>query len=130
MTEKRIAVLGAGTMGAGIAQVAAQSDYDVLMYDIKDEFVQRGLEKIKSALQKRVDQEKMSADEMAAALGRISTTTERDQAASWPVVIEAAPEDLSLKKEIFASLSKLSAPETIFASNTSSLSITSIASAA
>src|SRR5436190_447762 len=127
MTEKRIAVLGAGTMGAGIAQVAAQSGYDVLMYDIKDEFVERGLSHIRSSLQKRVDQEKMSSEEMAAVLERVSTTTTLEQAVSWPIIVEAAPEDLALKQEIFASLSKHSAPETILATNTSSLSVTSIA---
>src|SRR5213075_1754110 len=102
MTEK-IAVLGAGTMGAGIAQLAAQCGYDVLMYDIKDEFVQRGLDNIKAALQKRVDQAKITADDMASYLGRIRTTTQREDAASYPLIIEAAPEDLSLKREIFAS---------------------------
>src|SRR5438105_2307825 len=127
MTSKKIAVLGAGTMGAGIAQVAAQSGFEVLLYDIKDEFVQRGLGNIKAALQRRVDQGKLTAQEMAACLERIRTTTQRDDAADYPVIIEAAPEDLALKREIFSSLSALSGPETVLASNTSSLSITSIA---
>src|SRR5438477_1950873 len=130
MPDKKLAVLGAGTMGAGIAQLAAQCGYDVLMYDIKDEFVQRGLDNIKTALQKRVDQTKITADEMASYLGRIHTSTQRDDAASYPLIIEAAPEDISLKREIFASLSNLTKPNTILATNTSSLSVTSIASAA
>src|SRR5258708_26547042 len=129
MTEK-IAVLGAGTMGSGIAQLAAQSGYDVLMFDIKDDFVQRGMSNIKSALQSRMDKGKMDAADMDAILGRIATTTKRDDAASADLIIEAAPEDMELKREIFASLSALCSPHAILATNTSSLSITSIASAA
>ncbi|HEX8599293.1 MAG TPA: 3-hydroxyacyl-CoA dehydrogenase NAD-binding domain-containing protein [Chloroflexia bacterium] len=126
----KIAVLGAGTMGAGIAQTAAQSGFDVLLYDIKDDFVQRGVSNIRSALQGRVDKGKMSQEEMEGITGRISTTTNRDDAAAAEVIIEAAPEDMALKREIFGSLSSLSSPNTILASNTSSLSITSIAAAA
>jgi len=129
MTDK-IAVLGAGTMGSGIAQVAAQSGYDVLMYDIKEDFVQRGMGNIKSALQSRVDKGKMEGAEMQSIVGRIAVTTRRDDAASSHLIIEAAPEDMALKREIFASLSAQCDPDTILASNTSSLSITSIASAA
>jgi 3-hydroxybutyryl-CoA dehydrogenase len=128
MTEK-IAVLGAGTMGSGIAQLAAQSGYEVLMYDIKEDFVQRGLGNIKSALQSRVDKGKMEQAEMESIVGRIATTTRRDDAASSNIIIEAAPEDMVLKREIFASLSAQCSPDTILATNTSSLSITSIASA-
>lgn len=125
-----IAVLGAGTMGAGIVQLAAQSGHDVLMYDIKAEFVQRGLEKIRALLQSRVDRGKMAAGEMEAIMGRISTTTDRDDAAASDLVIEAAPEDIQLKREIFSSLGKLASSDTILATNTSSLSITSIAASA
>jgi 3-hydroxybutyryl-CoA dehydrogenase len=125
----KIAVLGAGTMGAGIAQLAAQSGFDVLLYDLKDELVQRGLGNIWSALQGRVDKGKMSREEFDAITARISTTTVRDDAASADFIIEAAPEDLALKRDIFSSLGKLAAPDTILASNTSSLSITSIAAA-
>ncbi|MEO8285727.1 MAG: 3-hydroxyacyl-CoA dehydrogenase NAD-binding domain-containing protein [Chloroflexota bacterium] len=129
MTQK-IAVLGAGTMGSGIAQLAAQSGFDVLMYDVKDEFVQRGMGNIKNALQSRVDKGKMDAAEMDAILGRINTTVERDDAAAADLIIEAAPEDVDLKREIFSSLSAQCSPGTILATNTSSLSITSIAAAA
>ena len=128
MTRK-IAVIGAGTMGFGIAQLAAQSGYDVLLYDIKDEFVQRGMGNIKAALQGRVDKGKMAPEEMASTLERITITTKRDDAAGSDLIIEAAPEDLALKREIFASLSELTAPDAILATNTSSLSITSIAAA-
>src|SRR5437870_4689781 len=130
MTKKKIAVLGAGTMGAGIAQLAAQNGFEVLLYDLKDDFVQRGLTNIRAALQKRVDQGRMTPEDRAAFLARIHPTTNRDDAASWPVIIEAAPEDLALKKDIFGALSAISAPDTVLASNTSSLSITSIAAAA
>jgi 3-hydroxybutyryl-CoA dehydrogenase len=126
---RKIAVLGAGTMGAGITQVAAQCGYDVLLYDVSDEFVQRGLERIRSALQGRVDKGKMDASEMQTALERIRTTTQRDDAAECQLIIEAAPEDLSLKQEVLGSLSKICSPDTILATNTSSLSVTSIASA-
>src|SRR5262245_34987093 len=124
MSTKNIAVLGAGTMGAGIAQLAAQSGYDVLLYDIKDEFIQRGLDNIRTALLKRVDAGKMAASDMASYLERIKTTTNRDDTASASLVIEAAPEDLALKREIFTSLGEKSRPDTILATNTSSLSIT------
>lgn len=127
---QKIAVLGAGTMGAGIAQLAAQSGYEVLLYDIKDEFVQRGVATIERALRGRVAKGKMAEEEMAAITGRISTTTNRDDAAAADLIIEAAPEDMQLKREIFSSLSKISSADTILATNTSSLSITSVASAA
>src|SRR5437868_10604343 len=103
----KIAIIGAGTMGSGIAQVAAQAGYDVLMYDVKDEFVQRGMGTIKSALASRVEKGKMEAGEMDAILGRVATTTKRDDAVGGGagIVIEAAPEDLELKREIFSALS-------------------------
>ena len=126
----KIAILGAGTMGAGIAQLAAQTGHDVLLYDINEEFVGRGIERIRGPLQSRVDRGKLSAQEMNTTLGRISTTTNRDEAASCDAIIEAAPEDLDLKREIFASLSQLAGQNTILATNTSSLSITAIAAAA
>src|SRR5437763_17117329 len=116
MTEK-IAVLGAGTMGAGIAQLAAQSGYKVLLYDIKDDFVERGMGNIKSALQGRVDKGKMDAAEMNTIVGRIATTTKRDDAASADLIIEAVPEDMDLKREIFASLSTQCGPDTILDTN-------------
>jgi 3-hydroxybutyryl-CoA dehydrogenase len=125
----KIAVLGAGTMGAGIAQLAAQSSFDVLLYDIKDDFVQRGLGNIRSALQGRVEKGKMSQDEMDAITARISTATNLNDAASADFIIEAAPEDIALKREIFSTLSTQVSPGTILATNTSSLSITSIAAA-
>jgi 3-hydroxybutyryl-CoA dehydrogenase len=126
---RKIAVIGAGTMGAGIAQLAAQSGFDVLMYDVQQEFVERGLSNIRAALQGRVDKGKLDAADMQAALDRIATGVNRDEAAESDLIIEAAPEDIALKREIFAALSERARPGAILASNTSSLSITSIASA-
>lgn len=123
----RIAVLGAGTMGAGIAQLAAQNGFDVLLYDIKDDYVERGMSNIRSILSKRVEGGKLPREEMGATLARIRTTTDRDSAAEYSVIIEAAPEDINLKREIFTSLGEKSKPDTILASNTSSLSITALA---
>ncbi len=128
--KQNIAVLGAGTMGAGIAQLAAQSGYSVLMYDIQDAFIERGMGNIRAVLQSRVDRGKMPQYEMDATVSRIRTTSNRDEAAGYDLIIEAAPEDLALKREIFASLSAQAGSDTILATNTSSLSITSLASAA
>ena len=124
-----IGVIGAGTMGAGIAQVAAQSGRPVVLYDIKPEFVERGLGTITRGLQGRVDKGRMAAGEMAAILARIQTTTERDALAPAAVVIEAAPESLALKQELFGALDRMCGPDTILSSNTSSLSITALGAA-
>src|SRR3954468_3740730 len=130
MPKWRVAVLGAGTMGAGIAQIAAQNGYDVLMCDVKEEFVQRSLKTINDALSRRVAQGKLDAGDMKAAISRISTTTTRDDLAKCSLIIEAAPEELALKQEIFRSLSSRAEPGTILATNTSSLSVTSLGAAA
>src|SRR5438876_12423295 len=87
-----IGVVGAGTMGAGIAQVAAQSGRPVILYDIKPEYVERGLAAIRAGLQGRVDKGKLAADEMAAVLARIQPTTDRAALAPARLVVEAAPE--------------------------------------
>ncbi len=124
-----IGVIGAGTMGGGIAQIAAQAGYEVLLYDIKPEFVERGLTNITTALQGRVDRGKLSAAEMDATMSRIVASTNRETLAPAAFVIEAAIEDLAVKQEIFAALDGMCSPETILASNTSSLSITAIGGA-
>ncbi len=128
--EQKIAVLGAGTMGAGIAQLAAQNGFDVLIYDVKEEFVQRGLDNIKKSLQGRVDKGKLTQEEVGATMARLRATSNRDDAAGAAYIIEAAPEDLELKREIFRDLSEKAPAETLLLTNTSSLSVTSIASAA
>lgn len=125
----KIFVIGAGTMGCGIAQAFASSGFEVILRDIKDEFVDRGLNNIKLNLEKLVKKEKISESLMEDILSRISGTTELALAEDCDLIVEAAIENMSIKKEIFRELDDLCKPETIFASNTSSLSITEIASA-
>ena len=126
---KKVFVLGAGTMGAGIVQAFAQSGCEVIVRDIKDEFVQRGINGIDKTLSKRVAKGKMTEEDKEAILGRISGTTDMKLAADADIVVEAAIENMKIKKEIFAELDEICKPEAILASNTSSLSITEVASA-
>ena len=126
---EKIFVLGAGTMGAGIVKAFAQKGYEVIVRDIKDEFVERGLAGINKSLSKLVSKGKMTDETKEDILSRISGTTDMNLAADCDLVIEAAIENMKIKKEIFAELDKICKPETILASNTSSLSITEIASA-
>lgn len=125
---EKIFVLGAGTMGAGIAQAFAQRGYEVIVRDIKDEFVQGGIDRINKRLSKLVLKEKMTEETKEDILSRISGTTDIHLASDCDLVVEAAIEDMKIKKEIFAELDKICKPETILASNTSSLSITEVAS--
>ena len=127
MSIEKLAVLGAGQMGNGITQVAACAGYDVIMIDIKQEFVDRGIATIEKSLAKLVSKERMTQVDADAARARISTSTSRDVCADVDLVVEAVPEILSLKTEIFSELDQISKPETILASNTSSISITEIA---
>ena len=99
-----IGVIGAGQMGNGIAQVAACAGYDVVMIDIKDEYVDKGLGTIQFSLGKLVSKERMTQDDADAALARITTGTDRGMCADCDLVVEAVPEILSLKQEIFLSL--------------------------
>ena len=126
---EKIFVLGAGTMGAGIVQAFAQKGYEVIVRDIKDEFVERGLTGINKNLSKLVSKGKMTDETNEDILSRISGTTDMNLAADCDLVVEAAIENMKIKKEIFAELDKICKPETILASNTSSLSITEVASA-
>ena len=126
---EKIFVLGAGTMGAGIVQSFAQKGYEVIVRDIKDEFVERGLAGINKSLSKLVSKGKMTEEVKEDILSRISGTTDMNLAADCDLVVEAAVENMKIKKEIFAELDKICKPETILASNTSSLSITEVASA-
>ena len=127
MSIEKMAVLGAGQMGNGITQVAACAGYDVIMIDIKQEFVDRGIATIEKSLAKLVSKERMTQGDADAARARISTSTSRDVCAEVDLVVEAVPEILSLKTEIFSELDQICKPETILASNTSSISITEIA---
>ena len=126
---KKVFVLGAGTMGAGIVQAFAQNGFEVIVRDIKDEFVERGIAGINKSLSKLVAKEKMTEEVKEEILSRISGTTDMSLAADCDLVVEAAMENMKIKKEIFAELDSICKPETILASNTSSLSITEVASA-
>jgi len=122
-------VLGAGTMGAGIAQVAAQSGFEVVVRDIKMEFVERGLKVIEKNLDRSVAKGKLTAEAKADIMNRIQGTVDIAEARDCDLIIEAAVEDLAIKKSIFQELDKICKPECILASNTSALSITEIGSA-
>ena len=126
---KKVFVLGAGTMGSGIVQAFAQNGCEVIVRDIKDEFVQKGLDNIKKGLTKLVSKGKMEEAKKDEILSNISGTTDMKLAADCDLVVEAAIENMKIKKEIFAELDGICKPETILASNTSSLSITEVASA-
>ena len=125
----KVFVIGAGTMGSGIVQAFAQKGCEVIVRDIKDEFVERGIAGITKGLEKQVAKGKMTEEVKEEILSRISGTTDMSLAADCDLVVEAAIENMKVKKEIFAELDKICKPETILASNTSSLSITEVASA-
>lgn len=126
---KKVAVIGAGTMGHGIAQVAATAHYDVSLNDIKDEFLARAKSGIDGSLDRMLKKEKITAQEKEAILSRITFTTDIPKAVKdADLIIEAIPEILELKKEMFKKLDTLSKPEAILGTNTSQNSITEIAS--
>ena len=129
MEIRTLGVVGAGTMGSGIAQLAAQIGCDVVMRDIEDAFVERGIKGINKFLTKSVDKGKLKAEEKEAIVGRIKGTTAMGDLKDVDFVIEAVIEDLDLKKEVFKELDELCRPEVVLASNTSSMSLTEIASA-
>jgi 3-hydroxybutyryl-CoA dehydrogenase len=129
MSVKTIMVIGAGQMGSGIAQVCAQGGYDVFLNDLKPEFVERGLSGIKKNLNRQVDKGRMTADQLDAVVGRITASTDLQDAGKVDLVIEAAVENMDIKAKIFAQLDEIAPEHTILASNTSSLPITEIAAA-
>lgn len=124
----RIFVLGAGTMGSGIAQTFAQSGYKVTMRDIEERFVQRGLKMITESLTKSIQKGKLSENEKGEIINRITITTDMSLAKEADLVIEAAIENMEIKKKVFKELDTICKKEAILATNTSSLSITDIAS--
>ena len=126
---EKIFVIGAGTMGSGIAQAFAVKGYEVIIRDIKDEFVDRGLAGIKKNLSKLVEKGKLTTEVMEDILSKITGTTDLSLAADCDLVIEAALEVMDVKRQIFKELDQICKSETIFSSNTSSLSITEVASA-
>jgi 3-hydroxybutyryl-CoA dehydrogenase len=127
MDVKLVAVIGAGTMGNGIAQVVAASNTTVIMTDINDAGLKRGVEAIDKSLQRLVSKQKLAAAEKDALLARIRTTTHVEDIADCDVIIEAATENLDLKLKIFSELDRIAKPDAILASNTSSISLTRIA---
>ena len=129
MSIERIAVLGAGQMGNGIAQVAACAGYEVVMIDIKQDYLDKGLAAIENSLSRVVKKERMTQQDADAAISLISTSTEKTSASDADLVVEAIPEIPELKFSTFAELDSICKPEAILASNTSSISINAIADA-
>ena len=127
MDIQRIGVVGAGTMGNGIAHVFARGGYSVVLSDVDERFLDRGLDTIAKNLDREVARNKISADDKTAALKRIEPVVERARLASCDFVVEAATEKFDVKSEIFHDLDRLCRPEIVLASNTSSISITKLA---
>ena len=127
MEINKIFVVGAGQMGGGIAQVAAQAGLQVVLHDISQEMVAKGLGVISANLKRNVDKGRMTAEDKVAVLGRIKTTTSLEDAADVDLVIEAAVENMEIKGRIFKTLDSVAPAQAILASNTSSLPITAIA---
>ncbi len=127
MDIQRVGVVGAGTMGNGIAHVFARSGFGVVLCDVEQRFLERALETVSKNLDREVAKNKITADDKAATLGRIRPVTDRGMLADCDFVIEAATEKFEIKTEIFRDLDRLTRPEIILASNTSSISITKLA---
>jgi 3-hydroxybutyryl-CoA dehydrogenase len=124
---QKVAVIGAGLMGGGIAQVAAQAGYDVILRDVTPEALERGLGAIRTSYDRFVDKNRMSAEDRDAALARITPTTELGDVAPADLVVEAVFEKLEVKAEVFRELDRLCKDDAVLASNTSAIPITSIA---
>lgn len=129
MNVKNVMVIGAGQMGSGIAQVLAMADLQVVLHDLKPEFVERGLVTITKNLNRQVEKERMSEEERETILARIRTSTDLANASDVDVVIEAAVENMDIKAALFAELDQIAPSHAILATNTSSLPITEIAAA-
>jgi 3-hydroxybutyryl-CoA dehydrogenase len=127
MEIQRVGVVGAGTMGNGIAHVFARSGYHVVLCDVQQSFLDRGLDAIAKNLDREAAKNKISAEEKVAALKRIESALERSKLAVCDFVVEAATEKIEVKAEIFGDLDRICRPEIILASNTSSISITKLA---
>jgi 3-hydroxybutyryl-CoA dehydrogenase len=123
----KVCIIGAGTMGAGIAQVFASSGFDVVLRDIKDEFIEKGLNYIKGNLERSVKKERLTQDQADQIFARLNGTTDISAVKDVDLIVEAAVEDMAIKKQIFQELDGICGPDVIFATNTSSLSITEVA---
>lgn len=128
MQIRTIMIVGAGQMGSGIAQVAAQSDFEVILADISEQYLQRALERLEGQLERNVERGRLSAEMKAKILTNITPTVDLDAAARADLIIEAATENLEVKKGIFIELDQMAPVHAILASNTSSISITKLAS--
>jgi len=124
----KIGILGAGTMGAGIAQTFAQSGYEVVIRDLEQSYLEKGLNTIDKSLSRLVKKERMTEDEKNTVLSRVTISTDVESLKDVDLVVEAAVENMTIKKKIFAELDEVVKKEAILATNTSSLSITEIAS--
>jgi len=129
MTIKNVGVLGAGLMGSGIAQVAASSGYEVTIIDVSDELIKKGLSSIEKSVTKLMEKNTITGQQREEALGRLRGTTKLEDVADTDVIIEAIIENLQIKRETYSRLDRLCKPDAIFASNTSSLSITEMMTA-
>jgi len=129
MAIKKIGVLGAGLMGSGIAQVAATSGYEVTLVEVSDELVSKGISSIEKSLAKFAEKGSITAEQKDATLARLRGTTKLEELADADIIIEAIIENLQIKRETYAKLDQLCKAETIFASNTSSLSVTEMMTA-
>ena len=127
MEIKKVGIIGAGTMGNGIAHVFARSGYSVILCDVEQRFLERGLATITKNLEREVAKSKISAEDKASALKKIEPVTDRAKLAECDFIVEAATEKFEIKTEIFRDLDRLARPEVILASNTSSISITKLA---
>jgi 3-hydroxybutyryl-CoA dehydrogenase len=123
----KVCIIGAGTMGAGIAQVFASGGFEVVLRDIKEEFIEKGLGYIKGNLDRSVKKEKLTQAQADEIFARLNGTTDISLAKDVDLIVEAAVEDMEIKKKIFQELDEICGPDTIFATNTSSLSITEVA---
>jgi 3-hydroxybutyryl-CoA dehydrogenase len=125
----RLAVIGAGLMGSGIAQVAAQAGWQVTLRDLNDAAVQRGLQAVRASLEKFASKGTIAAEDVEATLNRITPTTDLDAAAEADIVVEAVFEQLDVKQEVFRELDRICRPDAVLATNTSAIPITQIAAA-
>ncbi|HXM78044.1 MAG TPA: 3-hydroxybutyryl-CoA dehydrogenase [Thermoanaerobaculia bacterium] len=129
MKIRKVGVLGAGLMGSGIAEVAARSGYTTVVREVSEELGRKGVSRIEGSLAKAVEKKKIASEERDSARSRLSATTRLSDLADCDIVVEAIVENLDLKKETYRELDRLCKPETIFCSNTSSLTITELSAA-
>ncbi len=127
MDIKRIGVVGCGLMGSGIAEITARAGYDVIVTEVNEAFLKKGISRIEASTQKAVDRGKSTDEERSATLGRITGTTKLDDLKDCQLVVEAVLEVMEEKKRVFSELDRICSPDAVLASNTSSLSITEIA---